>query len=140
MLDVAAYNAVALYKTKVKSRMAQDGNLDEFRFRKSCLESLSKSFINPCIEQRNLNASRNNYACLHSNLLESFRRVGQEIVFRMVSQSKSKTISSLPRCHVSACETRKKGSKVSNKCENCNNYFCLNHVTKSILCNDCLKN
>ncbi len=135
MLDVAAYNAFAL--TKIKNHEEFNHNL--FRQRRESIKDLSKKLIQPCITFRNSEASKSRYTGMHSTLLESFKRTGQEILMQIIPSSRNSKGAKRSRCAVSSCLTRKKNNVYPNKCIQCTRFFCGDHIKihKTIICTDC---
>jgi len=113
LLDVAAHNAVCLFK--IKKNLTNDK-----RLRRTELQSLAINLMKPYIEYRAEYYSINNVG-IKSSLIECFKRCGFTI--KKEQPIKTKIDSKRHQCYLCIG----KDSKHSNICSMCNNTVCKNH-------------
>ena len=121
LLDVAAYNALALFRIK-DLKKCEDLFGNKKRCRRKSIEYLAKALIEPQIRFRIEKASQNNFKHLQSDIIESFRNLG---FGELLVEKDLKEIISLRRCEF--CVYNKNMKKEKNNCIDCKKYFCSNH-------------
>ena len=94
LLDVAAYNALALCRIK-DLKKCEDLFGNKKRCRRKSIEYLAKALIEPQIRFRIEKASQNNFKHLQSDIIESFRNLG---FGELLVEKDLKEIISLRRC------------------------------------------
>ena len=117
------------------------------RLRKDKITQLAKNLCRANIQERVDNAKLKNFLGMNETIRESIRRCGVEIELNVANINNQSDLidTSLPQITRKRCpackQTDRKDYKVSNKCCDFQNFFCMKHCEKmtSFICKKCIE-